>query len=63
MEFIVDKAPSYKQFVANMEEKMHDSEFLEDTIALLRSDILFVPEEAYALVYDAFIDKMEGKRG
>lgn len=62
MEFSVDKVPSYKQFVSNMEEKMKDAEFLEDTMALLRSDIQFSPEEAYKLVYDTFIDKMEGKR-
>jgi hypothetical protein len=62
MEFVVGKAPSYKQFVANMEEKMHDTEFLEDTEALLRPDTHFISEEAYPLIYDSFIDKMEGRR-
>jgi hypothetical protein len=62
MEFVVGKVPSYKQFAANMEEKMHDTEFLEDTEALLRPNIRFVPKEAYSLIYDTFIDKMEGKR-
>jgi predicted nucleotidyltransferase component of viral defense system len=62
MEFVVGKAPSYKQFVANMEEKMLDTEFLEDTEALLRPDTHFISEEAYPLIYDSFIDKMEGRR-
>lgn len=62
MEFAVIKTPSYKQFVANMEEKMQDTEFLEDTSALLRPDIQFNPHKAYPLVYETFIDKMEGKR-
>lgn len=62
MEFVVDKAPSYKQFVNNMEEKMQNLEFLEDTRSLLRPDIKFDPQEAYERVYNAFIDKMEGRR-
>jgi predicted nucleotidyltransferase component of viral defense system len=62
MEFVVGKAPSYKQFVANMEGKMHDTEFLEDTKALLRPDTHFISEEAYPLIYDSFIDRMEGRR-
>ncbi len=62
MEFVVDKAPSYKQFVNNMEEKMQDSEFLEDTRSLLRPDIKFDPQEAYERVYNTLIDKMAGKR-
>lgn len=62
MEFVVGKAPSYKQFVNNMNEKMKDAEFLEDTLALLRPGIMFSPEEAYGLVYEKLIDKMGGKR-
>ena len=31
MEFVVDKAPSYKQFVNNMQEKMEDADFINDT--------------------------------
>ena len=62
MEFVVGKAPTYKQFVNNMEEKMNDLEFLNDTHSLLRSGIEFNPTEAYKLIYETFIDKMEGKR-
>ena len=62
MEFVVGKAPTYKQFVNNMEEKMNDMEFLNDTHSLLRSGIEFNPTEAYKLIFNTFIDKMEGNR-
>lgn len=62
MEFAVGKAPTYKQFANNMEDKMQDSEFLEDTVALLRPDIRFSPKEAYPLIHEKLIDQMEGKR-
>jgi hypothetical protein len=44
-----------------MEEKMTDDEFTGDLKALLRPDIEYQPEEAYQLIYNTFIDKMEGK--
>lgn len=62
MEFVVGKTPSYKQFVNNLQEKMSDSEFTGDMQALLCPNISFDPNEAYPLVYDTFIDRMEGKR-
>ena len=62
MEFVVDKAPSYKQFVNNMQEKMADSEFTNDMQSLLRPGIAFNASDAYPLIYGTFIDKMEGKR-
>ena len=62
MEFVVDKAPSYKQFVYNMQEKMEDPEFTNDMQSLLRPDTTFNPNDAYPLIYETFIDKMEGKR-
>ena len=62
MEFVVDKAPSYKQFVNNMQEKMEDAEFVNDMQSLLRPGITFNPNDAYQLIYKTFIDKMEGKR-
>ena len=45
-----------------MEEKMTDDEFTGDLKALLRPDIEYQPEEAYQLICNTFIDKMEGKR-
>ena len=62
MEFVVDKAPSYKQFVNNMLEKMEDPEFTNDMQSLLRQGISFNASDAYPLIYETFIDKMEGKR-
>ena len=62
MEFVVDKTPSYKQFVNNMQEKMADSEFTNDMQSLLRPGITFNASDAYPLIYETFIDKMEGKR-
>ena len=62
MEFVVEKAPSYKQFVNNMQEKMEDPEFTNDMQSLLRPGITFNASDAYPLIYETFIDKMEGKR-
>ena len=59
---LADKAPSYKEFVQNIELKMQDEEFLEDVIPLLRPEIDFEPHKAYALVYEKLIDRMPGKR-
>lgn len=62
MEFVVGKAPSYKQFLNNIQEKMEDPEFLNDTQSFLRPGISYKPEEAYPLINETFIDQMEGKR-
>ena len=63
MEFVVDKMPSYKQFVQNMELKLQDTEFVTDTGLLLRIGAdNFEPLAAYEMVKTEFIDKMEGKR-
>lgn len=62
MEFVVGKTPTYKQFVGNMQEKLSDSEFTNDMQSLLRPGIAFNPNEAYSLIYEAFIDRMEGRR-
>lgn len=62
MVFVVEKVPSYKQFVNNMQEKMTDPEFTNDMQSLLRPGIVFNPHEAYQFIYEKFIDKMEGKR-
>ena len=62
MEFVVGKTPTYKQFVGNMQEKLSDPEFTNDMQSLLRPGIAFNPNEAYSLIYEAFIDRMEGRR-
>lgn len=62
MEFVVERAPSYKEFVLNMNGKMNDSEFITDVDPLLRPEIHFDPTEAYRSVYDNLIDRLPGKR-
>ena len=63
MDFVVDKAPTYKQFVQNMELKLQDPEFLDDTDILLRPDAdKFDPQRAYSMVKNTFIDRLPGKR-
>ena len=62
MEFVVDKAPSYKQFVNNLQGKLKVPEFTNDMQSLLRPGISFNASYAYPLIYETFIDKMEGKR-
>ena len=64
MEFVVGKTPTYKQYMQNMELKMQDPEFLDDTDILLRSDAeKFHPEQAFELVRTTFIERMAGRRG
>lgn len=63
MDFSVEKPPSYKQFMQNMELKMRDSEFLSDTELLLRPDAdRFEPERAFQMVQETFIDRLPGRR-
>ena len=63
IEFVVEKQPTYKQFVQNMELKMQDPEFLGDSDILLREGAeTFDPATAYNLIKEQFIDKMPGKR-
>jgi predicted nucleotidyltransferase component of viral defense system len=62
MEFVVDRVPSYKEYVQNLELKMHDDEFLTDVEPLIRPEIEYDPNEAYQWVYDNFIERMSGKR-
>lgn len=62
MEFSTGKIPSYKQFFNNMQEKLQDPEFLGDTQSLLRPEIQFDPISAYEIIYQEFVDKMEGRR-
>lgn len=63
MEFVVEKVPTYKQYMQNMELKMQDPEFLGDTDVLLRTDApRFEPAPAWDLVKRTFVDRMPGKR-
>lgn len=63
MEFVVGKAPTYKQYVQNMEQKISDPEFLSDTDLLLREGSTpFDPQLAWDLVKQTFVNCMSGKR-
>lgn len=59
MDFVVDHIPTYNEYVANMNEKMQDDEFLGDTTGLLRVGEGFDPHEAYAIVKERLIDKLQ----
>ncbi len=59
MDFVVDHIPTYKEFTANMEDKMQDEEFLGDTAQLLRGGESFHPAEAYELVKERLIDRLQ----
>ncbi len=58
MKFSVEKPPTQREYVLNMEAKMQDSEFLGDTKALLRPEVPFNPSEAYELVKTKLIEKI-----
>jgi len=59
MSFVVDNPPTYKQYIKNMEEKMSDNDFLNDTSAILREDKTFDPIEAYELVREKLIERIK----
>ena len=50
MAFVVDNPPTQKQYLNNLELKMKDREFLEDTTSLLRPDETYDYNEAYNTV-------------
>ncbi|MFT4154505.1 nucleotidyl transferase AbiEii/AbiGii toxin family protein [Parafilimonas sp.] len=50
--------PTKKEFLLNIERKKTDNEFLGDTIALLRPDEKYNPDEAFQLVTEKLIEKM-----
>jgi predicted nucleotidyltransferase component of viral defense system len=58
MQFVVDKPPTQKQFILNMDEKMKDKEFNADIMALLRPGIKYNNEMAYEVVNAELIEKL-----
>lgn len=58
MKFSVDRPPSQREYILNMEAKLQDTEFLGDTTALLRPDVPFNAIEAYELVRTLLIEKI-----
>ena len=59
MAFSVQQPPTYKQFVANMEAKMADSDFLGDTRVFLRPERQFDPQAGYEAVRAQLIDGLK----
>ena len=58
MDFSVDKPPTKKEFLMNMEQKILDDEFLGDTNMLLRPDERYDAQEAYELIRKELIEKL-----
>ena len=56
--FVVDNPPTQKEYLQNMELKMIDKEFLDDTNLLLRPDDKYNPTEAWELVRNQLIEKL-----
>lgn len=58
MAFSVDKPPSQKQFILNMEEKLKNPDFQGDIHALLRHGFEYDQEEAYKIIKKKLIEKI-----
>ncbi|GAP72956.1 hypothetical protein SAMD00024442_50_15 [Candidatus Symbiothrix dinenymphae] len=58
MSFVVDNPPSQKEYLQNMELKMQDEEFLDDTNLLLRPGDVYNPHEAWELVKNQLITRL-----
>ena len=56
--YSVDKPPTQKQFLINMEEKMTDREFLEDIHIILKPGIEYNNEVAWEMVRKEIIEKL-----
>ena len=52
------RPPSCREFLMNIDNKMADPEFLGDTVALLRPEVQYAPQDAYLKVRGELIDKI-----
>lgn len=52
------KAPSAREFELNLEQKIQDDEFIGDIMALLRPEIRYDQEQAYAKVMNEIISEI-----
>jgi predicted nucleotidyltransferase component of viral defense system len=50
--------PTQKMYIANMEEKMQDAEFMEDIFTILRPGVEYDNVEAYKIVKSELIEKI-----
>lgn len=58
MAFSVNKPPTQKQFLRNMENKLDDPDFSGDIYALLRAGVEYDQDQAYELVRTELIEKI-----
>ena len=58
MQYSVDTPPTRKQFLANMEEKMTDNEFLKDIHSILKTEVEYDNLKAWEVVKMKFIEKI-----
>lgn len=58
MVFVVGTPPTQKQYLHNLELKMYDKEFLDDTVSLLRVGEEYDCKKAYGLVKTMLIKKI-----
>ena len=58
LRFVASHAPTYKEYVLNMDEKMLNPEFLGDTTGLLRPGLSIDPQAAWEKVRDEIIIKL-----
>jgi predicted nucleotidyltransferase component of viral defense system len=57
MEFSVEIAPSRKQFLTNMEEKMKDKEFLQDIPSILKPEVKY-NDSLWEIIKNEIIEKI-----
>ena len=62
LRFVATHAPTYKEYVLNMEEKMQNPEFLGDTAVLLRPGLEFDPQAAWQKVHDDLIVRLRREK-
>jgi len=58
MAYSVDKPPTKKQFLVNMEEKLQDPDFVGDIYGLLRPGVEYDQNKAYELIKTELIEKI-----
>lgn len=58
MNFVVENPPTQKQFLQNLELKMKDREFLDDTVSLLRVNEKYNLNLAYELIKNEIIKRI-----
>lgn len=58
IEFSVDKPPTQKQFLSNIEEKMTDKEFLDDIFIILKQSVEYDNKRAWNMIKVNLIEKI-----